>query len=261
MKFKKQVLIIIFTLLFAVSMVSAEEENQAEKKETESLIGTVKKVEEAGKYIYLNIDEDGKDIWLVTMPNFFKEKVAEGDKLEYLGGDIIKGFKSKSLDRTFDSIVFVTKIRSLKEVSSAVEEVEEAMPQNKHRKQLPAMEKKISAPAKGEIEKAREGKNIEEIFSEKDQLNNKEVVLRGKVMKVIKNILAKTWITLQDGTGSSPDNKIIAVISDSVDKGNIVIVKGNLKTDVNLGAGYKYKVLIDEASIIKIEKGLSDEEQ
>lgn len=251
MKFKKQVLIIIFTLLFAVSMVSAEEENQTEKKETESLIGTVKKVEEAGKYIYLNIDEDGKDIWLVTMPDFFKEKVAEGDKLEYLGGDIIKGFKSKSLDRTFDSIVFVTKIRSLNEVSSEVEEAEESIPQNKHRKQIPAMEKKVSAPAKGEIEKAEGGMSIEEIFSERDRFRGKEVILRGRVMKIISNILGMTWVTLQDGTGMAPDNKIIAVTMESVNLGDVLTARGILQTNVNIGSGYQYEVLIDEVKFTK----------
>jgi len=248
MKLKKQVLMIIFTLVIAASFVSAEGREPVEKKEADSHIGTVKKIEEAGKYIYMQIDEEGKEVWLATMPNFFRGKLSEGDRVEYTGGDLISGFRSKALNRTFDSILFITRIRSLKGGPS---EAGQAAPQNDPHKKIPGMQKKVSAPLKGEIKKAEEGKNIEEIFSEKDQLNNKDVILRGKAMKVSKNILAKTWVTLQDGTGLAPDNKIIAVILDSVDKGDIVIVKGILKTDVNLGSGYKYKALIDEAKLIK----------
>lgn len=247
MKRNKQILIIIITLIFAASFVSAEDKKPVEKKEGESRIGTIKKIEEAGKYIYLQIDEEGKEVWLATMPNFFRGKLSEGDRVEYTGGDIMSGFKSTTLNRTFDSILFVTRIRSLNEASSEVGQT----PQNDPHKTIPGMKKKVSAPAKGEIQKAAEGRNIEEIFLEKDHLNNKEVILKGKAMKVSKNILAKTWVTLQDGTGSAPDNKIIAVTTDDVNIGDILTVRGILKTDVNLGSGYKYKALIDEAKLKK----------
>lgn len=248
MKTKKQILIIIFTLLFAASFVLAEDNKPVEKKEAESHIGTIKKIEEAGKYIYLQIDEEGKEVWLATMPTFFSGKLSEGDRIEYMGGDLMAEFKSTVLNRTFDSILFVTRIRSLKEGPS---EAEQAATQNDPHKKIPGIKKKVSAPVKGEIKRAEEGRNIEEIFSERDQLNNKEVILRGKVMKVNKNILAQTWVTLQDGTGSAPDNKIIAVTKDAVNVGEILTVRGILKTDVNLGSGYKYKALIDEAKLTK----------
>jgi len=75
--------------------------------------------------------------------------------------------------------------------------------------------------------------------------------LRGKVIKVSRNILKKNWITLSDGTGTAPDDRIVAVTTDLVTPGDVATVTGTLKTNVNLGAGYKYKVLIDDAEFAK----------
>jgi hypothetical protein len=60
--------------------------------------------------------------------------------------------------------------------------------------------------------------------------------------------MGKNWITLRDGTGTEPDNKIIATSSELVSPGDLVIASGTVKTDIDIGAGYKYKVLLEEAT-------------
>ena len=70
-------------------------------------------------------------------------------------------------------------------------------------------------------------------------------------MKVSKQILGKNWITLQDGTGNPPDNKLVATTLETANIGDIVTKKGIKKTDVSIGSGYNYKVIIEEAVIIK----------
>ncbi len=47
-----------------------------------------------------------------------------------------------------------------------------------------------------------EGKRIAELFASKSELGNKEVAVRGKVVKVLHGIMGKTWIHLRDGTGT-----------------------------------------------------------
>jgi hypothetical protein len=70
---------------------------------------------------------------------------------------------------------------------------------------------------------------------------------RAKVMKVSQDILGKNWVTLTDGSGKSPDDKIVATTKETPSVGAVVTVSGRLKTNVNLGSGYQYKVIIEEA--------------
>ena len=92
------------------------------------------------------------------------------------------------------------------------------------------------------------GKTIADIFSDSAQLKEQTVSLRARVIKVSKNILGKNWITLQDGTGTEPDNKLRATSLELLEPGDIVIAKGIIRTDIDIGAGYKYKVLLEEAT-------------
>ena len=70
-------------------------------------------------------------------------------------------------------------------------------------------------------------------------------------MKVSKNILGKNWITLQDGTGTAPENKLLATSAELVEIGDMVTATGTVNTDVDLGSGYKYKVVLEETTFAK----------
>ena len=104
------------------------------------------------------------------------------------------------------------------------------------------------APAAGEIAPLDGGKTIANIRAESEQLKGQQVALRAKVMKVSENILGKNWITLEDGTVTAPDNKLLATSSEIAEIGDLVTVTGVVKTNVDLGSGYNYSVLIEEAS-------------
>jgi len=156
----------------------------------------------------------------------------------------MKTFESKAMNRTFDEIRFVARIRVVKNVPRPDNQ---AMASVAHPKSSPV----APVPKKGEIKKTGKEKTVEEIFSGREQLKDLPVTLRGKVIKVSRNILKKNWITLSDGTGTAPDDRIVAVTTDLVTPGDVATVTGTLKTNVNLGAGYKYKVLIDDAEFAK----------
>ena len=67
-------------------------------------------------------------------------------------------------------------------------------------------------------------------------------------MKVSTNIMGKNWITLQDDPGIAPNNRLIATSVEVVGIGDLVVVKGVVHTNVALGSGYNYSVLIEEAT-------------
>ena len=94
-------------------------------------------------------------------------------------------------------------------------------------------------------------KTIADITGDSAGLKGQTVSLRAKVIKVSKNVMGKNWITLQDGTGTEPDNKLIATSTETVMPGEIVTVSGVIHTDLDLGAGYHYDVLLEEATFLK----------
>lgn len=71
--------------------------------------------------------------------------------------------------------------------------------------------------------------------------------------KVNNGIMGKNWLHLQDGSGSAAGgtNDILVTTKDSAVVGDVVIIKGTVRTDVKLGAGYEYAVLIEDATVRK----------
>ena len=64
--------------------------------------GVVKSATNAGGYTYLEVDQGGNSIW-VAAP---ETAVKAGDKVTWDGGAVMRNFTAKSLNRTFDAIVF-----------------------------------------------------------------------------------------------------------------------------------------------------------
>lgn len=107
---------------------------------------------------------------------------------------------------------------------------------------------KVKAPAPGEIKPLEGGKTIAEIYTDSAQLSGQVVSLRAKVTKVNRNMMGKNWITLHDGTKTEKGTKLVATTQELVAVGDVVIAKGTISTDVDLGRGYFYAVMMEEAS-------------
>ena len=88
-----------------------------------------------------------------------------------------------------------------------------------------------------------------------DLMDGQTVQLRAQVVKVNSNIMGKTWVTLQDGTGAAPNDKLTVTTSDSVAVGDVVEVTGVCQKDVDLGYGYAYKLMLKEARLALVEAG------
>ena len=232
MKFPTLVLLTcILSLLAPVNLVA----------ETGPMNGTVAETINAGGYTYIRIKDS--DIWIATATM----EVSEGDPIEYSGGAEMLDFHSKSLDRTFESIWFVQKVNITGQDASRQAAAQGHGPIPSGIPQSAA----IAAPAPGSIDKLDGGKNVEEILADPTALDGQKVSLRAKVIKVSENIMGMNWITLQDGTGTAPNDKLIATSSELVTVGEVVTAKGLLKNDVDLGYGYHYAALLEEATFIK----------
>jgi hypothetical protein len=92
---------------------------------------------------------------------------------------------------------------------------------------------------------------VANLYKERTELNGKQVKLEGKVVKVNNQIMQRNFLHLQDGTGSADDgsNDITITSQDTANVGDMVNVTGTLILDHDFGAGYKYPLLIEKASI------------
>ena len=102
------------------------------------------------------------------------------------------------------------------------------------------------------IVKPKGGKTVQEIYQEKDKLNGKRVTLRGKVVKYNEAIMGKNWLHLRDGTGKEPANDLTVTTQAKAKVGATVLLEGTVTLDKDLGAGYNYDVIIEDAKV-KIE--------
>jgi hypothetical protein len=78
-------------------------------------------------------------------------------------------------------------------------------------------------------------------------------LLRGKVVKVSSAVMGKNWLHLRDGSGSAKDNTndIVVTTKEQTMVGSVVVERGVVRTDLDLGSGYAYKVLIEDATLQK----------
>lgn len=207
----------------------------------------------SGGYTYVEFEEGARLFWVAA-----KEfEVAVGDTITFGRAAPMRDFYSKTLDRKFDVILFAGQInvngkapaRKLKTAGSAP-----------HSMQMPAGH----APVKGKpmqsldikpgsVKKADGGNTVEECHTLKDTLKGKTVTVRGKVVKFSANIMGKNWLHLRDGSGKQGTNDLTVTTKDTVKKGDLVLITGKIAYDKDFGYGYKYAVIVEEASIKKEE--------
>jgi hypothetical protein len=206
--------------------------------------GTVVETMESGGYTYVLLKENNRWVASKTFT------VSIGDNVTYADAAEMGNFESRTLNRTFENILFTQNLTVNKPVDAEAHANSTAI--TTMADQLGISKSTGAAiPEIGEVTPLDGGKTIAEIRTEYQQAEGQQVTLRARVMKVSKNVLGKNWITLQDGTGTAPDNKLLATSSEIVEIGDLVIATGMISADVDLGSGYKYKVVLEEATFSK----------
>ncbi|MCU7796113.1 MAG: hypothetical protein KZQ73_15215 [Candidatus Thiodiazotropha sp. (ex Semelilucina semeliformis)] len=230
---------LLLTILLSFSAVVADEVGTGS--------GTVAEVIDVGSYTYVQLREQG--VWIATS----RLSASVGDKIEYRGGMEMRGFYSKKLDRKFDSIIFVQMANRVGEDIGNTQHGKKNSEGGGAENTITQRSSSVQAPVPGEIPPLPDGMTIANIMAQATQLNEQSVSVRARVIKVSPNIMGKNWITLRDGTGTAPDDKLIATSKEMVSPGELVIVKGVIKNDIDIGSGYQYKVLLEQAEFSESE--------
>jgi hypothetical protein len=103
------------------------------------------------------------------------------------------------------------------------------------------------------IEHLKDGKTVEQIYSEMDKLNGKVIKIKGEVVKYNPEIMNRNWIHIQDGTGFGGAFDLMVTSNDQTQVGQIIVVEGKVTTNKDFGAGYTYKVMLEGAKIKQVK--------
>ncbi len=210
--------------------------------EDAALSGKVVETMNTGGYTYLRIEKKGKKIW-AAVPEM---KVTVGQKISLIPGQEMNNFTSKTLNRTFEKIIF-----SPGPIAAAAG-TKDAVAGSASTGSKGAV---VASAEKVSVDKAQgpDAYTVAEIYAGKSKLNKKTVKVRGKVVKVSAGIMGKNWVHLQDGSGDPEKgtNNLVMTTQDLPNKGDVVTMNGTLYEDKDFGAGYKYAVIVEEASIVK----------
>ena len=203
------------------------------------LRGIVVETKEVDAYTYLLLRTSGSETWAAID----RTTVQAGTEVAITQATVMKDFWSRTLEKRFDWIVFGVLAASCE-------------PQAHPDLGMEAHHAAPAAQAAGatiNVVKAGGpgGHTVAEIVSESVALNDKPVTVRGQVVRYAPDVMGKNWIHLRDGSGSAADGTDdIVVATDAQAKiGEVVLVKGVVRTNRNLGAGYAYKVLIEDATL------------
>jgi len=195
--------------------------------------GEVLEVRDIESYTYLRLKTKDGETWaaISRMP------VKTGAKVTLENVMVMKDFESRSLKRTFPTILFGT-------LAGAA-----------GNGMAPARSAPAPAPDTPDAKVPKAGgpnaRTVAEIVTKSAELKDKPVLVRGRVVKYNPAIMGKNWVHLRDGSGSAANdtNDLLVTTANQAKAGDVVTVKGVVRTDRDFGSGYAYKVLVEDATL------------
>ena len=197
----------------------------------DTLQGEVLEARDVDAYTYLRLRTGKGDVWAAVS----RVPVKAGSKVTIFGAAEMRDFESRGLGRKFDSIYFGVLGEEAKDAAAA------AVPRGGANQ--PVTERVARA-------EGRDAKTVAEIVSGRSALRDKHVTVRARVDRVSRNIMGKNWVHLRDGTGTPAEGNydVVATSKEAPEIGKVVIARGVVRTDVDVGAGHAFRVLVEDAS-------------
>lgn len=199
--------------------------------------GRILEVLPAAPYAYLSLATPQGQLWSAVPAGNFKA----GDAVTIVIQMKMDKFQSSSLKRTFDTLYLGT----LPPVGGA--SAGAPMPSAAPAPAAPQAPDEKVAKATGAGSHA-----IAELYDQRAGLKDQTVLIKGKVVKANGPILGKNWLHLRDGSGSPKEanNDLAVTTLDRAEVGDIVTVKGVLHLNKDVGSGYVYPLIVEEAKIV-----------
>jgi hypothetical protein len=198
----------------------------------DTITGEVQEVLQATSYTYMKIKTDDREMWIAVT----RRDAEVGDTVSFAPDLEMKNFESKELQRTFESIYFVSRITGGGPAAAAAHDIP-------HRMKPILKKQQIS------VEPAEGGITIGQLLSDTDSYAGKTVRIKGRVTRVNRAIMNRNWVHIQDGTSYSGKFDLTITTQEQVDVGDVVIFQGTINLNRDFGAGYTYEVIMENASL------------
>ncbi len=195
----------------------------------------IQEVLQTSAYTYLNVKEDTSHQW-IAVPRM---EVKTGETCYHTGGMEMTDFKSKELNRTFHSVLFMDGVSMTPDGSD-----KKGMEVPNHNSKPKLVKKEIK------IEPAKGGISIAGLYQKKDAYAGKKVRVKGQVMKFNEGIMGKNWAHLQDGSSAGEDFDLTVTLAATLKVGDVVTVEGKITLNKDFGSGYFFKLIMEDAVIL-----------
>jgi hypothetical protein len=235
----------LIALVFAAACLTLAQAAPQMGGASSAVQGKVLEARNVEGYTYLKLQTKAGEVWAAVPTSSVKPgaQVAIGNPM------VMENFESKTLNRKFDRILFGELVGPKLPAGAAPSAAAAVSP---HAGGAPAAKPAavLSPMARASGPDAR---TVAEVHAGKASLKNKTVSLRAQVVKVNSGIMGKNWLHLQDGTGSAADgsNDVIVTSKDTAAVGDVITARGVVRTNVDLGMGYAYPVLVEDAGLSK----------
>ena len=225
--------------------------------------GTVLETMDAAEYTYMRLKTATGETWAAIN----RTKIAKGDAVTVTNAMVMDGFQSKTLNRTFDHILFGV-LATPGAPAPAAAGVPAAPMASGHQPAAgaaaPPTQEQMAAqhgqaaggPADApdvKVPKAEgsNAKTVAELWAQRASLKGKEVAVKAKIVKVTNSVMGKNWLHVRDGSGSkaTKDNDLTVTTDVVARTGDVVTVTGTVSVDKDFGAGYAYPVIIENAKV------------
>lgn len=232
--------------LFAISLIAAASftsaawaaQPPAAKAPVSGVVsGEVLEVKDVDSYTYLRLKTKDGETWAAVST----AAVKKGATVTVENAMVMNNFESKTLKKTFPTIVF----GSLGGAAASQGTLASKMAMTNVADATPIKVAKASGT---------NAYTVADIVSKAAQLKDKPVKVNGQVVKYNAGIMGKNWIHLRDGSGTPASNDILVTTAAPAKVGDLVTVSGVVRNDKDFGAGYSYKVLIEEATLNPLKK-------
>jgi hypothetical protein len=214
------------------------------------------------QYSYLRLATASGETWAAVQ----KTDTKVGDEVGVGNAFPMRGFESKELNRKFEVVYFGTLAGEGGEAApmppaaggaagGPMAGASEATPSPGE--MAAQHQAAISGRPDVKVEKVAkaggpDGRTVEEIWGQRERLKGKTVTVRGHVVNFTP-AMGKNFLHLRDGTGDAEkkNNDVTVTTMDVVAVGDVVTARGVVVTDKNLGFGYAYPVMLEDAKVTK----------
>jgi hypothetical protein len=252
------------------AMPEAPAVEAAEASDADALEGEVLEATDVPNYSYYRIGARGSEGTWVAVPS---AQLKVGERARVRNATRMTDFSSTTLKRTFPVIYFGTLEGGASPhglVPAASGGDPHARSADPHARSASDPHAMSADPHAGSADPHRgiqqgvaevkpvsrapgpDGKTVAEVIGQRSALAGKTVRVHATVVKSTPGVLGRTYLHLRDGSGDAAagTHDLAATTAATPAVGDVVIVEGVVAVDRDIGSGYKFPTIVEDATIV-----------